>query len=78
MHNSITSSTSYTVGEKLIAQRNYMGLIMSGEEYEIVLEEDNLGDLMWYLAYKGKKISSWGFKKFELDIQFQRIPAVGR
>lgn len=66
------SSTPYNLGERLIAKRDYLDLIKSGREYEITSVENNLGETMWYLSYNGVKISGWGFKQYELDIQFSR------
>lgn len=60
----------YKIGNTLIAKNDYLDLFKKGEEYEIVDIEDNLGDEMFYVSHNGKKISGWGLKQFEIDIQF--------
>jgi len=61
---------SYNIGDTLIAKRNYLDLFKNGEEYEVVDIENNFGTDMFYVSHNGKKISNWGLKKFEIDINF--------
>lgn len=60
----------YIITDILVAKYDYLDLFKKGEEYEIVDIEDNFGE-MFYVAHKGIKISGWGLKQFELDIQFE-------
>jgi hypothetical protein len=64
--------SSYNIGDILISRRDYLDLFKGGEEYEIVDIENNFGDDMFYVSHNGKKISGWGLKKFEIDIQFTK------
>ena len=68
--NTFEQYSSYNIGDILVARRNYLDLFKGGEEYEIVDMETNLGDEMFYVSHNGKKISGWGLKKFEIDINF--------
>lgn len=64
-------TSTYKIGDILIAKRDYLDLFKKDEEYEITSLENNLGDDMFYLSKDGYKISGWGLKPFELDIQFE-------
>lgn len=61
---------TYNIGDILVARRNYLDLFKRDVEYVIVDIENNLGDEMFYVSHNGKKISEWGLKRFELDINF--------
>jgi hypothetical protein len=63
----------YLIGIILIAQRDYLDLIKKDEEYEIISTEDFGEGVVQAvnLSHKGKKISGWCFKEFELDIHFK-------
>ena len=73
----------YPIGTKLECLHNYMQdspsspfIFEQGEKYEIVeyvpLFGMNLPD-MCYVAHQGRKVSAWGLKEFELDINFKII-----
>jgi len=64
------TTNEYKIGAILVAKNDYLDLFKKGKEYEIVDIENNLGDEMFYVSYNGKKISGWGLKQFEIDIQF--------
>jgi hypothetical protein len=63
----------YPIGTVLIAQNNYLDLTIKGEEYVVDSGEDFGEGIIqaMYLSYKGKRITVWPFKEFELDIQFK-------
>jgi len=65
----------YEVGDQLKSKSNYMDLTRKGETYEISSKENNLGTDMFYIKDKNGRVvnKGWGLKKFELDIQFQKI-----
>lgn len=68
-----TMDNNYDIGNTLIAKRDYLDLFKKLEKYEVVSKENCLGDEMFYVSHGGKKISGWGLKKFEIDINFDRI-----
>lgn len=59
-----------TVNTVLIAKRDYLDLFKSGEKYIVYSIENNLGDEMFYVSHNGRKISGWGLKMFEIQINF--------
>lgn len=60
----------YAIKNILVAKHDYLDLIKKGEIYEIVKEETIFDEKLFYLSHNGKKINGWGFKSFELDINF--------
>ena len=63
---------NYQINDVLVARRDYLDLFKKDKEYQICDIENNLGDIMFYVSHEGKKISQWGLKSFELDINFYR------
>lgn len=63
---------NYQINDVLVSRRDYLDLFKKDKEYQICDIENNLGDIMFYVSHEGKKISQWGLKSFELDINFYR------